>query len=182
MGLLKNIRHARHALALFERRDAFVPRRFQPTVSDSQDWSQRSYQEAWFAGTHSNVGGACPQDGLALWPLQWILSEAQKCGLGLEFDEKGFENTVDPRSLIFKNEDDKISVKYLNGISVDMWDISNVFKRDGYLLELHSGKKILLGTKSDRAIFTEDKVRGWMDESKSQAFGICTITSLTMHS
>ena len=35
----------------------------------------------WFAGVHSNVGGGYPDDSLAYIPLNWIMSEAQACGL-----------------------------------------------------------------------------------------------------
>ncbi|KAK3391139.1 hypothetical protein B0H63DRAFT_539774 [Podospora didyma] len=46
----------------------------------------RSCLEAWFFGSHINIGGCARKDGLSLWPLQWILGEAEKFGLVLGFN------------------------------------------------------------------------------------------------
>jgi len=73
-----NMRYARHALAIDEKRDDF-----QPTI-----WKQRSgvdIEQVWFAGVHSDVGGGYkPDDGdvvTADYPLKWISEEAVKKGL-----------------------------------------------------------------------------------------------------
>ena len=73
-----NIRYARHALAVDERRDDF-----KPTI-----WNQRpgvDIQQVWFVGCHSDVGGGLPPDKdrsvLSDIPLGWIADEAGQAGL-----------------------------------------------------------------------------------------------------
>lgn len=168
IGLLSNVCHTRHALALFEGRTAFEPSRFDPALICAQANLDRSYQEAWFAGNHGNMGGACPEDGLALWPLQWILSEAQKQGLSLEFDDEGTSNATDPRTLVFLQDDDyKWEIECANGISLTMYDISDIFKQPRFRPSLVSGKLIPFSTQKDRNIFAQEKLIGRLDSGES---------------
>jgi len=75
-----NMRYARHAMAIDEKRDDF-----QPTI-----WKQRpqvDIEQVWFAGVHSDVGGGyTPDEGgicAADYPLKWISEEAVNKGLVL---------------------------------------------------------------------------------------------------
>ncbi|MFC5384491.1 DUF2235 domain-containing protein [Aquamicrobium segne] len=81
----------RHALALDERRalfqpaewiqpQAFVPNRFRPDETRTQDIEQR-----WFPGVHSDVGGGYPESesGLSKLALVWLLDECGKAGMKL---------------------------------------------------------------------------------------------------
>jgi len=75
-----NIRFARHALAIDEKRDDF-----EPTI-----WKQRQgvdIEQVWFAGAHSDVGGGYkPGSGGILasdYPLKWIGEEASDRGLAI---------------------------------------------------------------------------------------------------
>lgn len=75
-----NMRYARHALAIDEKRDDF-----QPTI-----WKQRpgvDIEQVWFAGVHLDVGGGYKPDKggivVADYPLKWISDEAVKKGLVL---------------------------------------------------------------------------------------------------
>ena len=77
----KNIRVARHALAIDELRSDF-----EPTV-----WLPRNnmdIKQVWFAGAHSNIGGSYKpdKDGALLSdiPLDWMIGEAEKSGLEIE--------------------------------------------------------------------------------------------------
>ena len=75
-----NIRTARHALSLDEKRDDFVPTFLEP--KDGVDLKQ-----VWFAGVHSDVGGGYPaKEGKLLSdiPLMWMLKEAEQVGLAFE--------------------------------------------------------------------------------------------------
>ncbi|KAI5804625.1 hypothetical protein DFH27DRAFT_383934 [Peziza echinospora] len=72
--------HFRHALALNEARPLFNPDLWKQP-SDSSD---SSYLEAWFFGYHHDVGGGDTVQGLALWPLQWILTASKDNGLVLD--------------------------------------------------------------------------------------------------
>ncbi len=71
-----SIVHARHAVAIDERRAYFRQHLMQP--AEGQD-----LQELWFPGTHCDVGGGYPDDeaGLSRGALAWMLREAEACGL-----------------------------------------------------------------------------------------------------
>ena len=76
-----NVRVARHALAIDERR-----RDFEPTV-----WQPREnldLKQVWFAGAHSDVGGSYKPDEddslLSDIALDWMMREAKAAGLTLE--------------------------------------------------------------------------------------------------
>ena len=62
----------RHAIAIDERR-AFFRQNLWGDADGGQDVKQ-----VWFAGCHSDVGGAA---GLARIPLEWMLVEARAAGL-----------------------------------------------------------------------------------------------------
>lgn len=77
----RNVRIARHALAIDELR-----RDFEPTV-----WLPRAnldLKQVWFPGAHSDVGGSYPPDKdgcvLADISLGWMMAEARLAGLALE--------------------------------------------------------------------------------------------------
>lgn len=70
------VENARHALALDEQRQSFIP-----TLWDNVEGNPRVKQR-WFVGVHSDVGGGYAQCGLSDIPLRWMMSEAE--GLGLE--------------------------------------------------------------------------------------------------
>ncbi|KAI5803942.1 hypothetical protein EDC01DRAFT_763093 [Geopyxis carbonaria] len=76
-GIVDNFRHA---LALNEARPLFSPDLWQSNVISQNS----NYQEAWFFGYHSDVGGGAKEQGLALWPLQWILNSAIEQGLQID--------------------------------------------------------------------------------------------------
>ena len=77
------IQHLRHALALNEDRAVMSPEPVLPRYDNVS--SRRSIQQAWFIGAHIDMGGSSAKDGLALYPLQWMLIESQSKGLKLEF-------------------------------------------------------------------------------------------------
>jgi uncharacterized protein (DUF2235 family) len=84
-------RAARHAVAIDERRDTY-----KPTLWDNIDqlntdagvaalpYADRPYQQRWFPGHHSGVGGGQADSGLCLSALAWIAEGASKCGLNLD--------------------------------------------------------------------------------------------------
>lgn len=72
-----NIRTARHAVAMDERRQSF-----QPTL-----WTKfegRDVKQIWFPGSHGDVGGGYQETGLSDGALRWMIDEAR--AEGLEFD------------------------------------------------------------------------------------------------
>ncbi|NIC04859.1 DUF2235 domain-containing protein [Billgrantia bachuensis] len=71
------IRHARHAVSIDENRQDF-----EPTL-----WSAKpgiDLKQVWFAGVHTDIGGGYPQRELGDYAGQWMVTEAERCGLALE--------------------------------------------------------------------------------------------------
>lgn len=69
-----------HALAIDEKRKAF-----QPALWESETpKSHADFEQRWFAGVHSNIGGGYQQDGLANIAMHWLKSKAADCGLALD--------------------------------------------------------------------------------------------------
>ncbi len=77
----KNVRIARHAMAIDEHRSDFEPTIWHP--KENMDM-----QQVWFAGAHSNIGGSYKpdKDGALLSDnaLAWMTSQAEKAGLSIE--------------------------------------------------------------------------------------------------
>ena len=76
-----NLRIARHALAIDERRHDFMPTTLRPRRN-------LDLKQVWFTGSHSDVGGGYPPDKggslLSDIALDWMMREAQKAGLEFE--------------------------------------------------------------------------------------------------
>ena len=76
-----NVRIARHALAIDERRYDF-----KATILH-QPRAKLNLKQVWFVGSHSDVGGGYKPDKNGLLsdiPLAWMMREAQEAGLALE--------------------------------------------------------------------------------------------------
>lgn len=71
------VQSVRQGLAIDERRHDFQPEIFSG-CGTCQDFEQR-----WFAGVHSNVGGGLMNDSLANCALRWMCNEAKARGLAL---------------------------------------------------------------------------------------------------
>jgi hypothetical protein len=71
--LSDSVATARHAVAMDEMRATF-----QPTLWTSPHPDAR---QVWFPGVHSDVGGGYRETGLSDGALQWMLNEAERCGL-----------------------------------------------------------------------------------------------------
>lgn len=82
------VQNARHAVALDEFRQSFLP-----TLWEKPKGWRGSLKQVWFPGAHGDVGGGYSQSGLSDGALYWMMQEAQ--GLGLRFAE-GAINQLDP--------------------------------------------------------------------------------------
>ena len=88
--LSSRVRSARHALAIDETRRAFEPTLWEnfealnaeagkdPTAPDAP------YQQKWFPGVHSAVGGGAGMRGLSDQALEWVWAGARLAGLELD--------------------------------------------------------------------------------------------------
>ncbi len=105
--LASSTRHARHALALNEKRHPFIPTLWHPSKRhlDPAD-KERSSKQVWFAGDHSDIGGGHKEKAIrnaghiANIALFWMLREAIDCGLDADpefcfklLEEVWFEGT-----------------------------------------------------------------------------------------
>jgi uncharacterized protein (DUF2235 family) len=95
------VQYARHALAIDERRRAFdrvawgTPGDSPERPKDGPEW----FQQIWFAGCHSDIGGSYPEDESRLSdiPLKWMLDVA--VAVGLKYDPGVLRLYPDPRGM-----------------------------------------------------------------------------------
>ncbi|KAK6360140.1 hypothetical protein TWF730_006293 [Orbilia blumenaviensis] len=192
-----NIAHVRHALAILEDRNAFSPEKYSdlekssganlPNQGALSDWQKRDTQtciEAWFLGTHGDVGGSAIQDGWSLWPLQFLLSEAEASGLCLKFQPlRGaiqIQNPLDyamPSQMDVTDDTETIqmpqSVPYKNGYSIRMWDLADVFNIPGFKLSESIAKSFLPTG--------ERPITGLNDGSGNTNNGVVTVIHPSVH-
>src|SRR4051812_47710733 len=99
------IQRACHALGLEDERDAFKPVLWDERYVKTRDglvpmehgWAppagelatvdRERMSQVWFVGVHSDIGGGYPQDGLALFTLDWMIDRAKVYDLKL-LDER----------------------------------------------------------------------------------------------
>ncbi|KAI0199046.1 hypothetical protein F4808DRAFT_227317 [Astrocystis sublimbata] len=150
-ALLRSTRTLRHALALNETRNSFQPCLFGPLPALSPDLVQRSIIEAWFMGSHADIGGGSQEDGLSLYPLQWMFLESRIHGLIFEPSWDNQALTEEPLGLVFPLVPDQDPSKphqplkpwtfqYTNGIEIEMVDIRSTHRHGN----LQAGKKRVL--------------------------------------
>ncbi|THZ41391.1 hypothetical protein D6C87_05756 [Aureobasidium pullulans] len=128
-----SIGHVRHALALNDTRSHFKPEMY-GNVTDKDSIYGRSLIQAWFVGAHADIGGGARDNGLSLYPLQWLLTESQHKGLILQHNPH--TSLIEtPQALVFPTQnlgavlDEKSTTEmvweyeYANGIKVQMQDL-----------------------------------------------------------
>jgi uncharacterized protein (DUF2235 family) len=75
-GLSTIVATARHALAIDEMRQNFIP-----TLWTLEPGQQADLKQVWFAGAHGDVGGGYAHAGLSDIALKWMIDEAREEGL-----------------------------------------------------------------------------------------------------
>lgn len=91
----KRFVHVRHAMSLHETRSKYKPRDYVPPNFDEKERASRSFDQRWFRGVHSDVGGSYARDGLSNVTLAWMIEQADDCGLLLA---KPNPHIADPNS------------------------------------------------------------------------------------
>lgn len=87
------VRSARHAVAIDERRKDFAPTlwsnldKLNGGANAKADAEDAPYQQMWFPGTHSSVGGGGERHGLSDHAMDWVLDGARHMGLELDASE-----------------------------------------------------------------------------------------------
>ena len=74
------VENAYHALAIDERRLPFIPTLMIPNTKHNAS----NFEQKWFPGVHSDVGGGYPDTGLSDLALEWMASKAINHGLNLD--------------------------------------------------------------------------------------------------
>jgi uncharacterized protein (DUF2235 family) len=168
LSLVPSIRNARHALAFNEIR---IPPELIPTPKSS-DMADRSLIQAWFVGAQQDLGGGARQDGLSLYPLQWIIVESMKAGVVFESDNK-----VDKiMSLTFPqfagsvpkfSDEEKVEwhIDFKNGMRVSMFDLQSLHGEtsgnEDHSLKINTPNAMY---NRQRQIFSGKALIGWSEE------------------
>jgi uncharacterized protein (DUF2235 family) len=82
-ALSRSVEHARHAVAIDERRAAFAPTLWSNVAAFNTPGAPARVAQAWFPGDHGGVGGG-PCRGLSNCALLWVLEGAEQAGLTLD--------------------------------------------------------------------------------------------------
>ncbi len=156
-----SVYRVRHALALFEKKTVMSPERFNVKSIIQSETEGQSIQEAWFAGTHGNLGGSCKQDGLALWPLHWLMTEAQAVGLVIGFKSIEQCDIPNPAKLIrIRSGDVQLQCTSYGGIQTLLSDFSATFRKEGYFPCVETGGKSFPSPQEFREVFQNGQLVG----------------------
>lgn len=185
----ESIMHARHAVALNEDRRHFLPELFDTGSATVPEG--RSLIQAWFIGAHADIGGGACDDGLALYPLQWMFFESRACGLVLEHKPDKRAVLDNPLTLTFPEqptsegnpESPVWNFKYNNGIEVNMHDLrkshdhgnlqkwdrkklrkSSVVVPSTHMVRINPGINTSLGRSGNRRPFVNGKLEGYRQD------------------
>ena len=82
--------HVRHAMSLYESRSKYTPRRYEDPHFTAEEQPWRSYDQRWFRGVHSDVGGSYARDGLSNITLAWMVDEAAAQAISSQFGESPY--------------------------------------------------------------------------------------------
>ena len=101
------IKRACHAISIDDERLTFAPE-----LWNEQDGADKRIKQVWFAGVHSNVGGGYSKHGMSLVTLDWMMSEAEQCGLRfLEEDRDYIRKHQDVQDKLYDSRE-SLSVYY----------------------------------------------------------------------
>lgn len=90
------VEHAFHALAIDEKRGPFGPTLWQGKKGKTPE--QKTVEQVWFPGVHSNVGGSYDDAGLSDVTLAWMIQRVQDVS-DLTFDAACVHGHIDPNPL-----------------------------------------------------------------------------------
>lgn len=102
LGLSESVEHARHALAIDDRRKVF-----HPTLWDEELLPYQTMKQVWFSGMHTDVGGGYAEQGLSDVVLDWMIGEARPHGL-LIYDKHKVEIRPDPCGKMHDSRDTRV--------------------------------------------------------------------------
>ena len=120
------------------------------------------------------------RDGLALYPCQWLLSEARDVGLHLGFTPVTYSTlsikekpTVDsPLELCFPAAQAEVNgfaaklITSTNGMSMKMRDLETTHTRSGYDSQITQRKSFWSVSSAPRDVFADDKLIGYIESGE----------------
>ncbi|KEF53777.1 uncharacterized protein A1O9_10178 [Exophiala aquamarina CBS 119918] len=137
LSMVSSIDNMRHAIGINETRS-----QMNPILIDNpspEEMRQSTLIQAWFIGGNQDLGGGSFEDGLSLYPLQWMILESMKAGLVLRFEEPKADGPPMPNPLALSfphfagdvpkfNGDEAIEwrISYTNDISISLYDLQSV--------------------------------------------------------
>ena len=179
ISFVPSIRDLRHALALNESRAQLIPEIYENPPSKYMQG--RSFVQAWFIGSHEDLGGGAREDGLSLYPLQWLLIESMRAGLILQKqDEKPQQVSIEsPLSLAFPQyfgelpkldggEKIEWQVEHANGVRVSLFDLhskqGNPSEMDQrHSIQIHAPNPLY---NNPAKVFSSGGLIGWRSDGK----------------
>ncbi|HEV2629449.1 MAG TPA: DUF2235 domain-containing protein [Pseudolabrys sp.] len=131
----------RHAVAIDERREDFVPTLWDNVDQLNDSAGKKSsdadapYQQKWFPGVHSAVGGGGERRGLSDQALDWILDGARAAGLVLDANDQSspiYSLKPDYSEYIENSEEQSLYYKLANEFAAadrapgpsELWEVS----------------------------------------------------------
>ncbi|KAI0425236.1 hypothetical protein F5Y09DRAFT_335121 [Xylaria sp. FL1042] len=161
----ESIQHMRAALALNEDRKAMRVESLLPSWGNHiRSRQKRTFVQAWFIGTHTDIGGSAQTDGLALYPLQWMMLESKAKGLVFRFEgDYGGRAILDnPLEIVGIESAKNNSLSYTteNKVVVEMRNIDCVHEEGSpygnrYAVKLRRTTGILAKSREARMPFDE---------------------------
>lgn len=179
ISLVPSIKHMRHALALNETRSQLNAEAIE--TPSSEEMHERSFVQAWFVGSNQDLGGGAREDGLSLYPLQWILMESMRAGLVIQSEdqkqkEMGPTEIKHPLALAFPQYAGEVpkldgiekiewQIRHANGIQVSLFDLQSLHgsspdEDQSHNVQINPSKTLY---NSQRKVFSSKGLIGWCD-------------------
>ncbi len=149
ISFVPSIRNLRHALAINETRAQLGAEVYETPVAKEMDY--RSFIQAWFVGAHQDLGGGNFEDGLSLYPLQWILIDSMRAGLVLQSQDDSARPVSKQVSLVLafpqyagglpkldQSEEIEWQMLHSNGLQVSFFDLQSLHGTSSDTDQAHS--------------------------------------------
>lgn len=203
LSMVSSIDNMRHALGINETRS-----QMNPILIDNpspEDMRQSTLIQAWFIGGNQDLGGGSFEDGLSLYPLQWMILESIKTGLVLRFEEPKADSAPMPNPLAlsfphFAGDVPKFDgeeaiewrISYTNGILVSLYDLQSVHGlstaakdqahgiRISHTSNLYNTQRKIFGSKAliNAISAPAEGLVGWNDQGETRSM-FCLAKTLT---
>ncbi|KAA0023886.1 DUF2235 domain-containing protein [Antrihabitans cavernicola] len=143
--LPNQVKYARQALAIDERRRAFAP----CVWKEPEDNKKTNVKQVWFDGVHSDVGGGYRESTLGDLSLLWMIGEATKRGLVVRDDL--FHSNLQPSNLPTLHNSMTFGYRIANALGAMVAWFAAMFARKD--TRFHRGHRVLqvVGSETSRA-------------------------------